>query len=192
MKEVIRETIKFIFGFMPWIVFLFISGHSFSSLEHSLLICLAVCLVFGFQDLRRGLLLQWGTLLFFVSSTILVNGFKIVWIAVHMGIIANAYLAFIMWTTIFIGKPFTLQYARVGLPEELWYDENIIRGCRFIAIVWGVLMLTTTGVSLFKYTLPGLLPEWIYFDISIGLIIFGIAFTSIYKQIKKEQRRASA
>lgn len=191
MKEGIRETIKFIFGFMPWIVFLFISGHSLSSLERSLLICLAVCLVFGFQDLLRGFLLQWGTLLFFVSSTILVNGFKIVWIAVYMGIIANAYLAFIMWTTIFIGKPFTLQYARAGLPKELWYDENIIRGCRFIAIVWGVLMLVATGVSLFKYTHPGLLPEWIYFDISIGLIIFGIAFTSIYKQMKKEQRKAS-
>jgi len=192
MKEEIKETVNFIFGFMPWIVFLFISGHSFSSLECSLLISLAVCLVFGFKDLRRGNLLQWGTLVFFVASTILINGLKIIWLAVHMGILANAYLAFIMWTTIFIGKPFPLQYARVGLPKELWYDENIIRGCRFIALVWGVLMLMATGVSFLKYTHHGLLPEWIYFDISVGIIIFGIAFTSIYKQVKKNQRRASA
>jgi len=191
VKEEIKEAVKLIFGFMPWIVFLFISGHSFSSLEHSLLISLAICVLFGFQDLRRGFLLQWGTLLFFVASTILVNGFKIVWIAVHMGILANAYLAFIMWTTIFIGKPFPLQYARLGLPKELWYDENVIRGCRFIALVWGVLMLMATGVSLFKYTHHGLLPEWIYFDISVGIMIFGIAFTSIYKHMKKKQRGAS-
>jgi hypothetical protein len=191
VKEEIKEAIKFTFGFMPWIVFLFISGHSFSSLERSLLISLAVCAVFGFQDLRRGFLLQWGTLLFFVASTVLVNGLKIVWIAVHMGILANAYLAFIMWTTIFIGKPFPLQYARVGLPKELWYEENVIRGCRFIALVWGVLMLMATGVSLVKYTHHGLLPEWIYFDISVGIIMFGIAFTSIYKHMKKKQRGAS-
>ena len=190
MREEIRETTKFIFGFMPWIVFLFISGHSFSSLERSILISLAVCLVFGFRDIRRGFLLQWGTLLFFVASTILVNFLKIVWIAVHMGILANAYLAFIMWATIFIGKPFTLQYARLGLPKELWDDENVIRGCRFIATVWGFLMLTGTGVSLFKNTYQGLLPEWVYFDISVGLIVFGIAFTSVYKQVKKKQREA--
>lgn len=190
MKEEIKETIQFILGFMPWILFLFISGHSFTSLERALLICLAVCLVLGFKDLRRGFLLQWGTLLFFVTATILINGFKIVWLAVHMGILVNAYLAFIMWTTIFVGKPFTLQYARVGLPKELWYDENVIRGCRFIAIIWGVLMSMATGVSLFKYTHHGLLPEWIYFYISVGFIVFGIAFTSTYKQVKKKQRKA--
>ena len=190
MREEIKEAVKFTFGFMPWIVFLFISGQSFSSLERSLLISLAVCLVFGFRDLRRGFLLQWGTLLFFVVSTILVNGFKIVWIAVHMGILANAYLAFIMWTTIFIGKPFPLQYARVGLPKELWFDEDVIRGCRFIALVWGFLMLMATGVSLVKYTHRGLIPEWIFFDISVGIIMFGIAFTSIYKHMKKKQRGA--
>ena len=192
MREEIRETTKFIFGFMPWIVFLFISGHSFSSLERALLISLSVCLVFGFRDLRRGFLLQWGTLLFFIVSTILVNVLKIVWVAVHMGILANAYLAFIMWTTVFIGRPFTLQYARLGLPKELWYDENVIRGCRFIAIVWGVLMLTGTGVSLFKNTYHGLLPEWVYFDMSVGLIVFGIVFTSIYKQVKRKQREVSS
>lgn len=191
MKEEIKEAMKFILGFMPWLLFLFISGHSLSSLERSLVICLVVCLVFGFQDLRRGFLLQWGTLFFFLASTILINGLRMMWLAVHMGILANAYLAFIMWTTIFVGNPFTLQYARVGLPKELWYDQNIISGCRFVAIVWGFLMLLGSGVSLLKYTHHGLLPEWLYFDISVGIIIFGIAFTSIYKQTKKKQREAA-
>jgi hypothetical protein len=177
---------------MPWILFLITSGHSFSSLERSLLISLAACLVFGFHDLRRGFLLQWTTLLlFFVASIILINGFEITWLAIHMGILANAYLAFIMWTIIFIGNPFTLQYARAGLPEELWYDVNVIRECRFIAIVWGILMLIAAGVQLFKYAYPGSIPEWIYFDISIGLIICGLAFTIIYKNIKKNQREAT-
>ena len=189
VKEEIKEAVKFIFGFLPWIVFLFVSGHSFSSLERALVICLVVCVVAGFQDLRRGFLLQWGTLLFFLSSAILINHLKIIWFAVHMGILANAYLAFIMWTTIFIGQPFTLQYARVELPEELWHDKNVIRGCRFIAIVWGLLMLAATGASLFRYTHHGLLPDWVYFDISLGLILFGIAFTTLYKRIKKKQRK---
>jgi hypothetical protein len=168
--------------------FFFTSGHSISSLERSLLISLAACFVFGLQDLRRGFILQWATLLFFVASIILINGLEIIWLAIHMGILANAYLALIMWTSIFIGNPFTLQYARAGLPEELWYDENLIRSCRFIAIVWGVLMLISTGVALFKYANPGLIPEWIYFDISLGIIICGILFTSVYKNIKRNRR----
>ena len=191
MKEDIKEVIKFILGFLPWILFLFISGHSLSSLERALVLSLTVCLVFGFRDLRRGFLLQWGTLLFFTACIILINGLKIIWMAVHMGILANAYLALIMWATIFIGTPFTLQYARAELPQEMWNDENLVRGCRFIALVWSFLMLTATGVSVFRYTHHGLFPEWVYFDISVGIIIFGITFTSVYKHLKKKQRQAS-
>ena len=190
MREELTDAIKFIFGFMPWILFLFTSGHSLSSLEHSLIISLAACLVFGFQGLRRGFLLQWGTLLFFVASIILINGFKIIWFAIHMGILANAYLASIMWISIFIGNPFTLQYARLDLPKELWHDVNVIRDCNFIAIVWGFLMLIATIVSILKYTYHGI-PEQVYFDISIGIVICGITFTSVYKQRKKKQRALS-
>lgn len=191
MKEGIQEALKFILGFMPWILFLFISGHSLGSLERALFICLGVCLVVGFQELRRGFLLQWGTLFFFLASIVLINGLKVMWIAIHMGILTNSYLALIMWATILAGTPFTLQYARAGLPEEMWEDENLIRGCRFVAIVWGVLMSAATAVSVFKYTHRGLFPEWVYFDISVGIIIVGIAFTSTYKQIKKRQREAA-
>jgi carotenoid cleavage dioxygenase len=188
MKRELIESVKMMIGFMPWILFLFIGGNSLSSLERAILICLGACLVFGFSDLRRGFLLAWGSLSFFVLCAILINGFKVLWLATYMSILANAYLALIMWLTIFLKNPFTLQYARSSLPEELWHDDNVFKVCQFIALVWGCLILASTAISTFKFTHKDLLPEWVYTNISIGIMISGVAFTAIYRHIKKKQR----
>jgi len=185
MKGHIREVITFMLGFMPWILFFFISGHSLSSLERALIICFVVSFVIGFQDLRKGFFLAWGTISFFILCIILINGYKVTWFATHMTILANGFLASIMWVTIILGNPFTLQYARAEIPKELWYDENVIQGCRLIATVWGILMSIATGTSFFAFSHPGLLPSWIYFDISLAIMISGTLFTSIYKHHKK-------
>ena len=188
MKKEFIESVKMMLGFLPWILFLFIGGNSLSSLERAILICLGTCLVFGFSELRRGFLLAWGSLSFFALCAILINGFGILWLATYMSILANAYLALIMWLTILLKNPFTLQYARSSLPEELWHDENVFKACQFIASVWGCLLLASTAISVFKYTHRNLLPDWVYTNISIGFMISGIAFTTTYRHIKKRRR----
>ena len=132
-------------------------------------------------------ILQWGSLLFFASCAIMVNHFKMVAIAKNMGIIANGFLAAIIWLTILIGKPFTLQYARADLPSQRWNDPQLARSCQFIAIVWGLLLTVSTLVSFFRVLNPGLYPGWIYSSISIGTIIGGTIFTQLYKKRKRSQ-----
>jgi uncharacterized membrane protein len=191
MKE-IRETLLLLLGFMPWILFLFISGHSLSSLERSIIICFAAAIVFGFNDIRKGFILQWGTLLFFGFCFISLNLLKIVWVAIYMNILANGTLALIMWSSLLLGKPFVLQYARKDLPKERWNDPKIIRTCRLMTIIWGILMLLACAVSVFKITHQGLYPESIYFDASLSIITGGIAFTIIYKHYKRRQRERNS
>ena len=115
MKE-LKELINFLLGFMPWLLFLFFSGRTFASVERSIILGLLASLIFGFKELRRGFLLQWGTLIFFIFCVIAVDLIKSVWVAKSMGIISNGCLAGLIWGTIFVGKPFTLQYARAELP----------------------------------------------------------------------------
>jgi hypothetical protein len=191
MKE-IKETLLLLLGFMPWILFLFISGHSLASLERSIIICLIAAIVFGFNDIRKGFILQWGTLLFFGFCFISLNLLKIVWIAIYMNILANGTLALIMWSSLLLGKPFVLQYARKNLPKERWNDPRIIRTCRFMTIVWGILMLLACAVSVLKITHQGLYPESMYFDASLSIITGGIAFTIIYKHYKRKQRERNS
>ena len=188
MKE-FKEIIKFLLGFMPWILFLFLSGHTLATLERSIIICLLASLIFGFRELRRGFILQWGTLLFFTGCAITLNLMNVIFVAKNMGIISNGFLASLIWATILIGKPFTLQYARADLPKERWDDPSIMRSCRFIAIVWALLLTFSTSTACFRALNPNLYPDWVYFDISIGIILGGIIFTSLYKRYKKARAK---
>jgi hypothetical protein len=117
----------------------------------------------------------------------LINLLHITAIAKGMGIIANGFLAAIIWLTILVGKPFTLQYARADLPRERWDDPGLARSCQFIAIVWGLLLTLSTSISFFRVLNPGLYPGWVYASISIGTIIGGTIFTQVYKQRRRSQ-----
>ena len=186
MKE-LKELIKFLLGFMPWLLFLFLSGHTLASLERSIIISLLANPVFGFKELRKGFILQWGTLLFFIVCAITINLMHFMFFAEYMGIISNGFLAGIIWVTLFIGKPFTLQYATAELPKERWNDPGLINSCRFIALVWAIILTFSTLIACIRILKPDLFPGWVYFDISIVTILGGSIFTTLYKTYKRNQ-----
>ena len=190
MKDII-EILKFLLGFASWIIFLFLSGNTLTSLERALAISFAISLIFGYKQLRSGFILQWGSVIFFAWCIIMVNGLQNVTIAKNMGVIANGFLASIIWLTILIRKPFTLQYAREDLPKERWNDPGLVQSCRFMAIVWGLLMVFSTFVACFKVMRPGSYPEIVYSSISIGTIMGGTLFTQFYKKYKRSSRADS-
>jgi carotenoid cleavage dioxygenase len=180
-------------GFFPWILFLFLSGNTFSSLERATVVSLVASVVFGFRELKRGYILQWGTLLFFSTCVVAVNLFKVVWVATNMDLLANGALAITMWLSIFVGRPFALQYARKDLPKERWQDPKVIQGCYLITIVWASLMSLAFTVSVIRRTSLLDWPDCVYFGISLCIIISGLTFTTIYKRQKRLQReRAGA
>ena len=69
-----------------------------------------------------------------------------------MDLLANLSLASIVWATLIADRPFALQYARKGLPLERWNDPKLIEGCRFITLVWAVLMSASVFVSGYRRT----------------------------------------
>jgi hypothetical protein len=119
---------------------------------------------------------------------ITVNGMKWIFVAKSMGIISNGFLALLIWWTLMIGKPFTLQYARAELPKEQWDDPALIQSCRFLAVVWAFLLTFLALIAAFKSFKPGVYPDGIYFGITIAMIVGGIVFTTVYKKYKRSQR----
>jgi hypothetical protein len=186
MQE-LKELIKFIFGFTPWLLFLFLSGHTLVSLERAIVISFLASLIFGFKDLRKGFILQWGTLFFFTVCLVAVNLVHLVFFARNMGVISNGFFACLIWLTIIIGKPFTLQYAMADLPKERWGEPAVIHSCWFIAIVWALLLTFSALVACFRMLNPNLYPGWVYFDITLGVILGGSIFTILYKKYKRKQ-----
>jgi carotenoid cleavage dioxygenase len=191
MRE-LKDLGLLLVGFLPWLLFLFISGHSLTSLERAIVICLAASLTFGFGELRRGYILQWGSLLFFAACFLLVNILSIVWVAEQMDLLANLTLASIVWLTILVGRPFALQYARRDLPKEQWNDKKFVEGCRFISVVWAVLMTLSVGISVLRRLPMVKAPSWVYFTCSICLILAGVTFTTLFKRQKRMERERAA
>jgi len=190
MKE-IKELVLFLLGFLPWLLFLFIGGHSLEDLKIAVLVCLAASVVFGFGDLRRGFILSWGTLIFFALCALLVNVAGVTWIATNMDILANLVLASIIWITLIAGRPFALQYAQKDLPREQWGDPRLVESCRFITVVWGVLMLLAMCLTILRRTGAFHAPAWVYPAMSQCLMLGGAVFTVLYKRRKRRQREMS-
>ncbi len=182
-----KELIKFLLGFMPWLLLLFLSGHTLVSLERSILISLVASVLFSFKELRKGFILQWGTLFFFFACTLTVNFLHWMSVVKNIAVISNGFFACLIWGTILIGKPFTLQYAKADLPKERWDDPELIRSCRFIAVVWALLLTFSALIAYFRILNSTLLPDWVYFDITIGIILGGTVFSSLYKKYKRSQ-----
>lgn len=184
----LKELGLLMLGFLPWMLFLFFSGHTMLSLKIAVVISLVASVTLGFGDLKRGFILQWGTCIFFLVCLIMVVFLNNKWIAMEMDLVSNLALSAIMWFTVLIGKPFALQYARRGLPKERWNDEKFIRGCRFITVVWACLMTFAVLISILKRTTWLPFPKWVYFDITVLNIVVGLTFTTIFKRKKRLQR----
>ncbi|MEW6365935.1 MAG: hypothetical protein AB1714_15000 [Acidobacteriota bacterium] len=186
------DIAKFMLGFLPWILFLLLPTDGWDPLRRAVVICLAASVIFALKALRMGFILQWATLAFFLFCATSLYGFRWIWLAKHMGIIANCFLAGVIWFTVLIGKPFALQYARADLPQERWHDEGLILGCRFITVFWGTLLLVPTAFNAFRLSFPVALPDRFYFYLSLSCIIIGISYTTMYRRKKRKQREATS
>jgi hypothetical protein len=184
----LKELGGLVLGFLPWLLFLFLSGHTLASLERATVISLAASLAFGFRELKQGFILSWGTLLFFAICVIMVNLFHVIWVAMYMDLLSNSALAFVMWLTLLMGKPFVLQYARRDLPAERWNDPGMIHGCRQMTIVWASLMSVSVVLSIIRRSSFFHFPGWFYFGLSLVIIVSGLAYTTVFKRQKRLKR----
>jgi hypothetical protein len=174
-----KQMLKILLGFFPWILFGLIAGPSLFRLETALAVSLTATLALGFKQLRKGFFLTWGTLLFFCLSFILVAFLKNLWIIEHLDLLTQGTLAAIAWGSILAGQPFTLQYARESVPEAYWQTPAFIHAGYFISIVWGLLFLLALGATLCRPYLEQL-GSWLYYLLATGSMFLGVIFTQWY------------
>ncbi|MGB8991355.1 MAG: hypothetical protein WCD80_04810, partial [Desulfobaccales bacterium] len=110
------------------------------------------------------------------------------WVIDHLDILSNGALAAIAWLSIFLGKPFVLDYARETVPPERQASPVFYPTCRTLAVIWGVVFLINTGMSAAKsYGLwaggPG------YQGVSLGLIGLGLGLNHWYPQYARRRAK---
>jgi carotenoid cleavage dioxygenase len=183
-----KEIISMLLGFLPWIVFAVISGQSLWRLNAAIIVALALVLVMGYKQLAKGFILTWGSLLFFGVNLVMVVLFRNLWVIKNLDVLAHGTLAAIAWSSIFIGKPFVLQYARETVPPERQASPFFYRTCRTLAVIWGVVFLIATGMSVAKTY--GWWADGIgYQAVSLGLIGLGLWLNHWYPQYVRSRAK---
>lgn len=185
-----RAFFTLLLSFAPWLCFLILARGSLFNLKVALVISLAVSVVMGVTGLHRGTIL-WVGLAFFTSATIAVLGFENMWMARHMGILANGALAAGAWSSLVVGHPFTLDYARRHVDLAFWHDKTFVRSNQFITALWASVFTVNTVLSYGKVQGVALTPEQ-YELLSYALLIGAAAFSSWYPAHIRRQRDMAA
>jgi len=183
-----KQIISILLVFLPWIAFGVISGPSLWRLNASIIVALALVLVMGYKQLAKGFILTWGSLLFFGVILVMVVLLRNLWVIDNLDILSNGALAAIAWLSIFMGKPFVLQYARETVPPERQADPVFYPTCRTLAVIWGVVFLIATGMSVAK-TYGWWAGGLGYQAVSLGLIGLGLWLNHWYPQYVRSRAK---
>ena len=183
-----KQIFSILLGFLPWIVFGAISGPSLFRLNAAIIAALALVLVMGYKQLAKGFVLTWGSLLFFSVILVMVVLLRNLWVIGNLDILANGTLAAIAWLSIFMGKPFVLQYALETVPPERQASPDFYRICRTLTVIWGVVFLIATGMSVAK-TYGWWADGMGYQAVSLGLIGLGLWLNHWYPQYVRSRSK---
>lgn len=138
--------------FIPWILYGVIAGSSTSSDETAAIVALISTVVCCFRALQKKFILEWCTLIYFVLLCILYFTPLKYWLNHYAFVLSNAALALIMWGSIVIKMPFTIQYAQLQVDELSWQTPAFKFINYMIAIVWALALTVMTTVSLLQAT----------------------------------------
>ena len=168
-------------GFVPLVVYGVLAGSSLSSVVVALGAALAVTVITGLFDLRKGRILTWATLVLFGALLVAVGVLGITEILPVMGMLIYAALAAVTFGSILVGIPFTLQYAREMVDRALWENPEFIRVNVLMTGVWGGIFSVNCTLSYVTFTAPqavgGITSPLMYL-----VLIAGIIFTMWYPE----------
>ena len=188
LSELVKmDAIKLILAFAPWIAFWIISlGHSMFSLKVGICVAALLVIVMGVTKLHRGTIL-WAGVAFFAFAVISVVWLENSWVIHHLGFLASGTLFMATFLSILWGRPFTEDYARDHVPEELWDSPSFVRGCFTVTAAWGCVFLANTLVNVVKLQRPAV-ADWIYEVTQLGFLALGVLFTTVFSRIASRKR----
>jgi magnesium-transporting ATPase (P-type) len=184
----VKEIFKLLLAFAPWIAFLFIAGHSMLRLRIAIFVASALVVVMAVTKLHRGAVL-WAGYVFFSFALIFVVWIQNSWVIHNLGILATGTLFTAAQLSILFGRPFTEDYAREHVPQEMWNSPQFIRGCYITTAAWSCVFLTNTLLNGVK-TYYREIPEGYVSTLEYAIMIGGVAFTNIYSTVARKKRSA--
>lgn len=183
LKDIIQS-------FLPWILYFVLAGHTQQQLDIAIIVAAVTSLFFEFNGLKKGFILSWGTLIYFVFLFIAVILLRHPWVIKYSWLLSNGALAAIAWISILIRQPFTIQYAREQVSQDKWHHPLFLKINYLLTMVWGLIFSLGIGLHFIKIYYPAF-NGWTYQVISYIPSIFGIWFTTWFPNWYKEKQQQS-
>jgi carotenoid cleavage dioxygenase len=169
-KSINKRFLKFL-SFLPWIVYGLLTTYYPSwALRAATLSCLAI-----YPNLRRGFILDWGSLLFFLTALTGVDLLKSQWIAQHISLLGSFFLAAISCFSLLIGRPFTMDYAEMEVDKKMWDSPVFIRVNQITSAFLGLIFITLGLFDLYNHKLPGFISTKLIWRGAIALLLLFVA-----------------
>jgi len=168
-----------LFAFAPWIVYIAASAgqHWAIATAGGALACITYLAMLRRHSTIK--LMDWTTLAFFVSASILMIGLHSTTLPEYHVMIIWSFYAVAGWASVVMQTPFTTAYAREEQPPEVW-DLPIFRRINWIlTFFWCGLFSVNVGFGAVAAIIGGnfgkLVPGFI---IPTALLIFGFIFSA--------------
>jgi hypothetical protein len=176
-------------GFAPWIVFAVVVKDV--GWEVGATAGLVASAILSYPSYERGSLkiLDYAGLAFFAALVILglfLDRAELDWIEQYSTVISMGAIAVAVFGSLAF-VPFTEQYARESVPEEVWDTPGFKRTNRHLTTVWGAVFALVALDSLVQELLDSnaALLDWI---IPVALIVGGFKYNAYY--VAKARARA--
>ena len=178
-----------VLGLAPFTVF-FVLMRTVSPLA-GLAAAFVVSVLLGIRQWRRGetvKVLEVGSLLLFGALLLYTLIAAADWTVAKVRLAVDGGLLVIVLVSLAIGMPFTLQYARESVPEELWTSPIFMTTNRRITGVWAAAFAVMTAADAAAHYVEAI-PLWV--EIAASVIAFAVAiwFTRWYPAVVR--RRAA-
>ncbi|KZL24684.1 hypothetical protein [Pseudovibrio sp. WM33] len=151
--------------------------------------CLALTVVVSFDNLRRGFLIDWTAIVFFLAVPAFHYMLGGSWLFEHPLLLISAIYTLVASGSLFIGKPYTLQYARERTPEEFWAEEIFLTINYHLTLMWTLIFLSSFILSVLAVSFPDYWP--IFALTRNSLIAIGLVIPDQYPDYYLQKRAGS-
>jgi len=128
---------------------------------------------------RKPKLLEIGTAMLFGALALHTLLARPAWSIMGVRLVVDAGLLLIVLVSLAIRKPFTLQYAREQVPQELWTSREFLRTNDVISAVWALAFAAMVVADWVLLTMPDVPPKFGIIATVLALV-GAIKFTGWY------------
>lgn len=171
-----------ILGILPWVFFLGFFNDTLLGVKFGVIAGFACLLLFNYQALKKGALLDWVAVVFFLSIGVLGWFLELPFVIHNSLLMENSVFFIASILTLVTHKPFSLEYAKTKV-NEVYYQHPVFRRVHgWISFVWSVIFLTgAVLIILYRFGLGN--STWMLQNIPTNLILLGVLFTIFFPDL---------